>query len=617
MTRLERTLTSRLTADLTGALLFVAGSGFVAGCGANGGDGGGGGTEAGVTIALTDAATEEIASFTVDVTGFQLKAKSGAVVGVLQSAVTVDLLSLTDLSQVLNVVSVPPALYDGGTITFDFSNAVAVLEGNPTPATILDSNGFPLTGALALPLQFGNKPLNAVAGKHKLLELDFDLDQSLIVDAGANTVSVEPVMVMRVDPTSPKELVLIGDLTSVDLAASTFEAEIKRLFGPTIGKVELAAKRTTVYQIDGVPSIGSAGLAALDALGVGTWVQVYGSIDPLRPRLTALYVEAGTGTYNGGSDIVEGHVLARSSGAGTSATLTVYGHSNNATHTVFQFNTTFTVLTSIANTRVVKSGVVQVCSLDDANVGQRVRVFGALTGTTMDASMSGDVLRLRPTYTYGYANGAPAGGTLAMDLSRVGPVPEGVFSWADAGANPPNPNAFTVDESGLAAGLGIVTGTAVSARGFFAAVDDPNEDLDEALSIVNLDLAPSVLFIRDEPFFGHTMTVSANPTELQFAISGTAGLFEAALIDRGFVGAVALPTSPVPQLVPPASGLTLYLIKDKVLGSTTLYLKFDPFSAGLAQAIAGGAHVKQVAAIGTYDVATNSIESPLASVCIE
>ena len=51
-----------------------------------------------------------------------------------------------------------------------------------------------------------------------------------------------------------------------------------------------------------------------------------------------------------------------------------------------------------------------------------------------------------------------------------------------------------------------------------------------------------------------------------------------------------------------------------MLGSTALYLDFAQFSSALALAVAQGADVVQVAALGTYSAGSNTIESPLASV---
>ena len=75
---------------------------LVAGCTSGGGDG----DTAPLTLAVTDAA-------------------SGATVGALPAPVVVDLVTLAEVSQVLNVLNVPLGLYTQATVTLDFDQAKA------------------------------------------------------------------------------------------------------------------------------------------------------------------------------------------------------------------------------------------------------------------------------------------------------------------------------------------------------------------------------------------------------------------------------------------------------------------------------------------------------------
>src|SRR5262245_58422262 len=81
---------------------------------------------ASVSVAMTDAASDQVASFSVDVTGIRLTHQSGAVVNVLGSRLNLDLTSLSDLSQILNIADVPAGRYIGANITLDFANARCV-----------------------------------------------------------------------------------------------------------------------------------------------------------------------------------------------------------------------------------------------------------------------------------------------------------------------------------------------------------------------------------------------------------------------------------------------------------------------------------------------------------
>ena len=122
-------------------------------------------------------------------------------------------------------------------------------------------------------------------------------------------------------------------------------------------------------------------------------------------------------------------MIGRNGGAGADATLTVLGHSNDAAHTSFQFDTSFAVAASFANSKVVRRGYPIAFDLDDVNVGQRVRVFGALSGTNLDATGASAVLRMQPTRVYGHAAGAPSAGALEIALSRVDLRPQTAFAW--------------------------------------------------------------------------------------------------------------------------------------------------------------------------------------------
>ena len=443
-------------------------------CGGGGGDDAG---SAGLTVAITDAASDELASFVVDVVSIELSRIGGDVVSALPGPARVDLVTLESASQILNVLSVPAGTYTRAEVTFDFGNARAQLLDEATPATILDGDGMALSGRLTLPVSIGDA-LAVAADRHRVLELDFDLDHSVTVDAAANEVRVEPAIVVRVDRSDPRELLFAGALLAVSPATSTFEIELRTSAGARVTDLVVGVDRSTRYQVDGDPFVGAAGLAALAALPAGTWVQGAGRIDPREARIEAFHVEAGGGTFNGGADLVEGHVVGRVGGAGADAILTVLGHSEDRSHTTVRLNETFTIATAFASTKVLMRGGTDALDTDRINVGQRVRVFGTLTGPVgMDATGATDIVRLLPTRIEGFANAPIAGGgQLGVDVVRVGRRAADLFAWSEGGPTPPDPRALVI-ATGLRGGaLGIEAGTAVAAIGFFAAVDDADED---------------------------------------------------------------------------------------------------------------------------------------------
>ena len=591
----------------------LAASSILPACG--GGGGGSGGADPTLTFAITDTASDDVESFTVEVTQVRLRKLGGAIVDVLTTPATVDLATLTESSQILSVGNVPAGTYVEAEITLDFTNSVCNLVGQSAPATILDVAGNPLTGTLVLPMDFGTNRLIAPFNRHKLLEFDFDLNQSVTADLGSNAVTVEPSFAMHVDPAVPKPLLAVGTLVSADTAMSTFVAEIRTFSGTLLTTATFQSDASTVWHVDGVSSTGAPGLAALAAEPAGTWVQLVATIHPNQTAFDVLYVEAGVGTWNGGTDIVEGHIVDRTGAAGTDPILTVVGSSSDAAHTTFQLNATFTVSTTFASTKVLRTAIDQAFDSDDLNVGQRVRIFGALTGLTMDATSATSVVKMLPTRVLGFATSAPGSGVLTIDLERVDQRLESAFNWPAGGPTPPDPNAFDVQVGGLDAGLGIVNGTPVEARGFFPAIDDAAEDF-VASSLTNRALAPSLLFVRNLPG-GMTVSLVPSPAAIEIDIAGAPGAGEFAVIDAGFVGTQNLPAAPPPTITSPPTGFHLYVLRDKGTDSTTLYVDFAAFSDAVADVLGHGANIDQVGAIGIYTTLTNQISAPIASIIVD
>jgi hypothetical protein len=423
-------------------------------------------------------------------------------------------------------------------------------------------------------------------------------------------VVLEPAIDVRVGG-SGKELLAFATLVSVDANAHVFVGSLHTPQGAALGNATFSADASTIYQIDGVPAVGPSGLTALASKSAGTWMQIYGAIDPVSASLQAHYVEAGTGTFNGGTDIVEGHVLDRVGNPppGNNTTFVVRGRSTNSTHTFSQYDTTFNVTTNFAETKVVRLGSAQALDTDDLNVGQHVRVFGTLSGTAMNATMPTSVIREQRSRAYGLATGAINGGTLTLALQHIDLRPSSAFAWTDSGSSPPDPTMFTVNAGTLGDALGIAAGTPVEAP-----IADTNQDFD-ATALIDLATAPSFLFVKDLPS-GMTVAVAASATQIQLTMTGTPSPGEHAVIDHGFAGVQPLPASPAPT-IQPASGAGPFTLRDKATGSVVVYVAFDVFANALASALAQGASVRTLGATGDYDAATNTLQAAHVSIVVQ
>ncbi|HEX6885144.1 MAG TPA: hypothetical protein VF530_17350 [Planctomycetota bacterium] len=570
-----------------------------------------------VTLAVTDAASDELSTFMIGVESVQLLSATNPPIELLLQPVALDFVLLTDLSRVLNVQIVPEDVYTGLEVTLVYDQDRVHVHGENVPATLMDAEGNALTGTQVLPIDFV-VPLQ-VAGGNYVVELDLDLNQSVDVDVAQNEVFFEPTLVPRVNRLDPREHAVTGDLRTVQLENSRFRVALE---GPPGAQpaLEVSVGPGTVFQIDGQCLLGAAGLALLDTLPLNSWVQAFGAMSAGSSRFQALTVEAGTGTYNGGTDIVEGVIVARTGGSGADATLTVRGHSNLYGPTrILEFNLTFTVLTSLANTKVVRRSSAALYDTDDLNVGQRVRAFGMLdTGTnTLDASTATDVVRMQPTWVFGEAAGAPAGGVLTMDLVRVDLRDQADFTWSDSGTNPPTPTAFTIEEHNLGIGQGIGATTPVIALGFFAPVDAPGSDFDAAL-VANRELLPSLLLVRDR-LNGFTTTTTATAAAIDFTFSpDPAAPLERAVIDMGFAGQTdVVPTGVTLVPRPGTAGVGFYLLYDRTLQTVGLYFTFATFAQALDAALDGGATLFNVGALGVYDAGTGEVPTSLTGVTVQ
>jgi hypothetical protein len=274
--------------------------------------------------------------------------------------------------------------------------------------------------------------------------------------------------------------------------------------------------------------------------------------------------------------------------------LTIRGRGHNAAWTTLSLNTDFSVTTTGATT-VVKRAVDAAFDLDDINVGQQVRVYGTLSGTAMTATL----VRLQPTRVFGFANAAASGGQIEIDLQRIGLRLPGLFTFPSA-----VPATFNVEIGALGTG-GAIASTAMEFRGYFPPVTDVSRDFN-ADSVINRDNALSGLRIRMPwPGLGSGITTSTS-SGITFDVSSAV----VAVVDKGFVGATALATSPAPKVVQTVLGFRLYALR--VGTSVSLYLTFADFAAAIAAQKTAGAKLYWFGALGSHNPGTNEFTTALA-----
>lgn len=570
---------------------------LAAGCGTSGG-GGAGSTNAEVSVVLTDAASDELSVFEVDVQNIVFSRANGDTVAVLPHTTRIDFLQLESVGELVAGKTLPAGAYSQMTLLLDFTSANVVIAGQTTAATVRDATGNALTGLVPVTIDFPStaRPL-ARLGRHSLFVLDLQLDQSVAVDSGLNTVTFTPVWTVEVDPANPKPIATNGVLQSVDLTARTFVVQRRAPDDAAIGTFTIATTDTTVFQLGGVVEAGATGLGSLVAQ-IGNRVFVQGTMNTQDRVLTGVAVESGAGVPGNGQDWVFGHVVARTGGTSADATLTVLGRSLDLPGGTRTFNTLHTVNVSHANTKVLRRGAGNGLDTDAINVGQLVWAFGDLSGTTLDATATTGVARLLRTSIFGIAAGAPSGDTLTLDVARFDLRDVAAFDFAVSSSVQADPNAYTVDTTGLSV-TGITSGTKVRVLGWIAGVDAAGDDA-TAEALVNHNTTGSVMLCQWSP--SHLAVLDQFQSKLSVDVSAAAFRQVADAF-----GSTMLTASPTPTIAPLGS-VGLYSIVEN--GGIETNLSFPTFLSSVLTRSAT-APVFRVAAFGTFD-ATTQVFSALA-----
>ncbi len=604
-----------------------------------------GSSAATLTFSVTDSGADQFTSFFLDLTSIQARSADGAVTTIFSGVQRIDLASLRDASQVLNLVSLPPAQYDQVAVTIDFSHAECILVGQSFPALILDGDGNPRSRSERYEVEVFD-PIQGVIGENRSVELDFGSARAMEVDAAANEVRFEPVPAVRVDRLDSKPLVMDGRLATVDEIGGFFETELTTSAGATVSFVTITGTSETVFLIDEVLSAGLDGLMALASVSAGTPVRVHGQVDFFSSRMLASHIEVGTSTPVGGLDIMEGQVVGRIGGAGEDVTLTVIGKGSTADSADTLVNSTFTVLASFPDTKVLQEGAAEYANTNALNIGQTVRVFGSLAGTMMDATRATDIVKILPTRIVGFAVNPPAGETLTMDLERVAATSEEEFNWSEGGATPPDPDALTVKVNPLSFFLEIIAGGRVEAFGAFRPVDDAEQDF-EAEQLFNRNNSYLVVVRDRNGGLKLTPTIEVGqlpttPASITLLLERTPTAEEVARVDLGFAGSQDLPPDaplviavlPVPLdqigVIPDEEEVRIFSICRRFDGACFVFRQFkitnqfedefnqfQAFADRLNTELGRGAVIYDIQVVGNYVALENRIDAQLVSVVLD
>jgi hypothetical protein len=549
------------------------------------------------SVSVTDAASDQITTFEVNVTAIDLTRMDGAVVHALPQTTRVDFAELVNESQLLSAFSLLAGTYKNVAITFDLSasaNPQVVIAGNSSPATLLDSSGNPITGTVTETLKFPNaNPLIVLPGLHNDIAIDFDLDASCTIDSTANTVTLGTMLQATQNSVAPKFNRAYGTLSSTPANQSftiTLNSPLSLVPGPT---VTIDTTSATLFFVDG--KVGD--FSALAAKPTGTAILAAGTWSGA--TFTAFGVEAWTPL-----DAVEGHVLSRDS----AGNLTVIGRGEVVGSGSAMFNTQFTVnatTTKVYQRPIPAATAPAGTALDQTAiaVGQRIMARGKLSGTSLDATVASGHVSLEETGIFGYANATPTGSVLVMNVARIGRRPIGDFNFTVGATAIADPANYLVNTSTMNVGS-IAAGAPLAVRGIMTPITTPSGQPNaNALTVVDRSNAASFLTVG-WPLGSASPFASATSSEIDLDLTNTGR----AIVDQGFISPVTFAKTDVPKLVAlNGAAAPLYAIAQS--GSLTVYTDFGSFEADLASRIAGGGKLRMICAVGKYDAPSKTLSA--------
>jgi len=552
-----------------------------------------------VDIGLTDAAGDFL-SYAVDVTSLTLTKADGTAVQTLPQRTRIDFSQLVDLTEFVTGATIPSGTYVGATLQLDYNGADIEVDsgtGSPVkvpPANIRDNRGNPVT-TMSMTVKLDNARQLVIAPLvPSLLDLDFNLAASNLVDMSSPltpVVTVNPLLVADVNPDGPKPHRIRGPLDSVDPQAGSFTLILRpfNLLQGDHGRLTFLTDNNTIFEIDRTGYTGSAGLTALAAKPRLTATVAIGTLDLATRRFTATEVLAGSSVPFGTSDALTGNVIARSGNV-----LTVKGAELVRSSGTLIFGDTVAVTVG-SGTKVVGQGAGMVgvpLGFNSISVGQRVTVLGTLTGpAAMDATAG--LARLLVTQVNGTVNGV-AGSTVAMTLARIDGRPIGLFNFTGTGTAPgtdANPNSYQVAAGALSL-AGISTGTPLRVRGFVQPFGQATASDDfHAITLIDTSNAPATLVV------GWPL-LEATPFS-SYATGGmTVNLTGAGLLHDIFRGGVdtqlSVSDAPIVNAADPARGLFVIGID----GTVQVYTQLSAYQTALQADLAAGRKARSFVAFG-------------------
>ncbi len=420
-------------------------------------------------VGLTDADGDFLA-YSVDVVSLTLEKANGTTVETLPATTRIDFSQYVDLTEFVTAATIPPGTYIAGSITLDYTDSEIMVEAGDAAmeTVVVDSNGNPIDLATFKIRLSDRDQLFISKGRPSLLTVDFDLAASHEVDITSTPAiaKAEPFIVAEVNPVDSKDLRVRGPLADVNSAEMVYTVALRPFYDRVgdFGRVKVQVTEQTEFDIDEVGYMGSEGLRALEAAGVGTPTVALGTLNVADREFTANIVLAGSSVPGSDTDAVKGNVIARNGNELVVRGGTVLLHDTRA---FFRDDVTVTIG---PDTRAYKTRQDGLLDNSAISVGQPVTIRGNVTANDemsvhMDATEG--TVRMHITHLSGIVN-TVVPGQIDIDLHSIDRRRISVFDFSGTGASPgqdADPDNYEVSTGPLLMDAD-VTGRPVVAYGF-------------------------------------------------------------------------------------------------------------------------------------------------------
>ncbi len=563
-----------------------------------------------VIVGLTDA-DGDFVNYTVDVLSLELETANGRIVETLPRKTRINFTDYVDLTEIVSAAMLPPATYVAGTIRLDYAAAEVFVEENGAAreAVVKDMDGN-ILGQTELKIRLSNRDqLRITKGRAALLQLDFDLDASHVVDLVPvpAEASSEQFIIAEVSPVDEKNIRVRGPLVEVSEDDMTYTVAIRPFHDRDgdFGRMKVHVTDDTEFEVNEELYVGAAGLRALGATGRGTATVAGGTLDVQNREFTATRVLAGSSVPGIDKDAVVGNVIARDGNF-----LTVRGATIVPSDRRAHFHDDVVVEIG-PDTKVFRDGHRhRDLGIEAISVGQRVTIRGIQGGTpTTDANApqilfdaTAGAVRMHPTRLIGVVNSVMPGQT-DITLHAIDRRRATIFDFSGTGKSAEqdaDPGNYEVGTGNLLL-ADFAAGKPIVAKGFPSAFGMAPPDF-YGRTVIDYTDVRSVLGFA----WGSAGTLAP------FVSSGPDGLvIDTSNEDTGVrhhvkQGPVLIDLTDLDSdvtIVPRASDRKAFYIKTS--DSLRMYSDYDDFIEDLNASLDGATAARSMHASGKYDVNTN------------